>query len=123
MPPLLRDTLALAGRSIGEVDYYVFHQSNRFIIKHLAASCSLPAERVPIVLDRFGNPGGPSVPLTITQGLADKVGTRPLALMLLGYGAGLSWGAAVVTLPPAAVLQHVEYRSPAAAAAEAGRAG
>jgi len=111
VPPLIEDTLRLAGRAIADVDYYVFHQSNRFIIKHLIGTCSLPADRVPIVLDRFGNPGGPSVPLTITQGLTDQAGRRPLSLMLLGYGVGLSWGAALVSLPEQAVIRHVEYSS------------
>jgi 3-oxoacyl-[acyl-carrier-protein] synthase-3 len=108
VPPLIEDTLRLAGRNVGDVDYYVFHQSNRFIIKHLVGACALPAERVPIVLDRYGNPGGPSIPLTITQGLPDRAG--PLSLMLLGYGVGLSWGAALVPLEESAVLRHVEYQ-------------
>jgi 3-oxoacyl-[acyl-carrier-protein] synthase-3 len=110
IPPLIEDTLRLAGRSVGDVDYFVFHQSNRFIINHLVESCSLPADRVPLVLDRFGNAGGPSVPLTITQGLNGQAGDRPpLSLMLLGYGVGLSWGAALVPLPSDAVMRHVEY--------------
>jgi 3-oxoacyl-[acyl-carrier-protein] synthase-3 len=114
IPPLIEETLRLANRAIEDVDYYVFHQSNRFIIKHLITTCSLPADRVPIVLDRFGNPGGPSVPLTITQGLTDA-GQRPLSLMMLGYGAGLSWGAALVRLPQGAVVRHVESASRLAA--------
>jgi 3-oxoacyl-[acyl-carrier-protein] synthase-3 len=111
VPPLIEDTLRLAGRSIGDVDYYLFHQSNRFIINHLTASCGLPADRVPIVLDRFGNAGGPSLPLAITQGIGDQVGQRPLSLMLLGYGAGLSWGAALVSLGTGVVVRHVEHAS------------
>jgi 3-oxoacyl-[acyl-carrier-protein] synthase-3 len=108
VPPLIAETLRLSGRAVDDIDYYVFHQSNRFILRHLIGTCALPAERVPIVMDRFGNPGGPSVPLTITQGLPDRSGS--LSLMLLGYGVGLSWGAALVPLPDSAILRHVEYR-------------
>ena len=116
IPPLIEDTLRLAGQQTGDIDFFVFHQSNRFILNHLIGSCSLPAERVPIVLDRFGNPGGPSLPLTITQGLGEHAGRRPLWLMLLGYGVGLSWGAALVSLPASAVVRHLEYESVPAAA-------
>jgi 3-oxoacyl-[acyl-carrier-protein] synthase-3 len=108
VPPLIQDTLRLATRSIGDVDYYVFHQSNRFIIKHLITTCGLPADRVPIVLDRFGNPGGPSIPLTVTTALAGDVGRRPLWLMLLGYGVGLSWAAALIRLPERTAILHVD---------------
>jgi 3-oxoacyl-[acyl-carrier-protein] synthase-3 len=109
VPPLIEETLRMAGRATADVDYYVLHQSNRFIINHLISRCSLPPDRVPVVLDRFGNSGGPSVPLAITQGLAACVGQRSLWLMLLGYGAGLSWGAALVRLPADAAIRHVEY--------------
>jgi|KBSSwiStaDraftv2_1062776.scaffolds.fasta_scaffold45552_3 3-oxoacyl-[acyl-carrier-protein] synthase-3 len=111
VPPLIEDTLRLANRGVSDIDYYVFHQSNRFIIKHLIATCALPAERVPIILDRFGNPGGPSVPLTITQGVPVLDGSGQRWLMLLGYGAGLSWGAALVPLANDAVIRHSEYAS------------
>ena len=116
VPPLIQDTLRLANRAIADVDYYVFHQSNRFIIKHLIATCELPPDRVPIVIDRYGNPGGPSVPLTITQGLEHEAGKRPLWLMLLGYGVGLSWASALIHLPVGAAVLHVEHQSAKASA-------
>jgi 3-oxoacyl-[acyl-carrier-protein] synthase-3 len=111
VPPLIHDTLRLAGRDAETVDYFVFHQSNQFIIKHLITTCALRPERVPIVLDRFGNAGGPSIPLAMTQGLAGEAGRRPLSLMLLGYGVGLSWGAALLRLPEDAAIRHVECPS------------
>ena len=107
VPPLIRDTLAFAGLSVPDIDWFLFHQSNRFIMKHLAKKCGLPEERVPFVLDRFGNSGGPSVALALTQGAT--LGTRVSRLMLLGYGVGLSWGAAIATLAPDAILLHGAY--------------
>jgi 3-oxoacyl-[acyl-carrier-protein] synthase-3 len=113
LPPLIQDTLHLAGRQLGDVDYYIFHQSNRFIIRHVMGKCALPAEKVPIILDSFGNPGGPSVPLTVTQGILPEARTRRLWLMLLGYGVGLSWGSALIPFEPGTVVRHVECASSA----------
>jgi 3-oxoacyl-[acyl-carrier-protein] synthase-3 len=107
VPQLIKDTLAFAGLSTEDIDWYLFHQSNRFIMKHLAKKCGLPEERVPFVLDRFGNSGGPSVALALTQGAALE--QRNSRAMLLGYGVGLSWGAAITTLDPGAVLLHGQY--------------
>jgi 3-oxoacyl-[acyl-carrier-protein] synthase-3 len=76
-------------------------------MKHLAKKCGLPEQRVPFVLDRFGNSGGPSVALALTQGAALE--PRDSRVMLLGYGVGLSWGAAIATLDPGAVLLHGLY--------------
>lgn len=111
IPPLIEDILRLANRRPEEVDYYVFHQSNRFIIKHLMGKCALPPEKVPIILDRYGNPGGPSIPLTITQGIAPRTERHRLWFMLLGYGVGLSWGAALIPFGPDVGVRHVEWPS------------
>jgi 3-oxoacyl-[acyl-carrier-protein] synthase-3 len=66
---------------------------------------------VPMTLKEFGNTGGASIPLTITQGGLERPADRSLKLMLLGYGVGLSWGSALVDLPPDAILEHVELDS------------
>jgi len=109
IPPLVRDTLGLAGIVKEDVDCFVFHQSNRFIMNHLIKKLALRAERVPVILEGFGNTGGPSVPLTITQGGFARPGDRAARLMLLGYGVGLSWGSALVDLEPGCRLVHTEW--------------
>lgn len=108
VPPLIREALALSGRAVDEIDAFLFHQSNRFIMKHLAKKCGLPEDRVPMTIETMGNCGGPSVAVTLTQTLPPARG-RVQTLMLLGYGVGLSWGAAVVELDPGAVLLHGDY--------------
>ena len=118
LPPLIRDTLEAAKVSSDEIDYYIFHQSNHFIMRHLAKKCQIPESRIPITLEEFGNTGGPSVPLTITCGKLNRPADRSLQLLLLYYGVGLSWGSALVDLPPDAVLNHIRLApaTPAAAA-------
>lgn len=106
VPPLVNDTLAFAGLTVPDIDAYLFHQSNRFIMKHLMKKCGLPDDRVPFTIEDTGNCGGPSVAVTLTRALSERERTRPLRLMLLGYGVGLSWSSAVVMLPPDAVLLH-----------------
>jgi 3-oxoacyl-[acyl-carrier-protein] synthase-3 len=87
----------------------VFHQSNRFIMKHLMKKCGLPDARVPMTIEDHGNCGGPSVAVTLTRTLPAQR-DKALKLMLLGYGVGLSWGAAVVDLDAGAALLHRDYR-------------
>jgi 3-oxoacyl-[acyl-carrier-protein] synthase III len=111
VPPMIEETLAAAGKQKSDIDYFVLHQSNMFIMKHLASKCSLPADKVPFTIGEFGSTGGPSVPLTITNGHLNRPAGRPLELLLLTYGVGLSWGSALVDLPPEAPLNHVELAS------------
>lgn len=106
VPPLVADTLGFAGLTVPDVDAFLFHQSNRFIMKHLMKKCGLPEARVPFTIEDTGNCGGPSVAVTLTRSLGTR--DRPLRLMLLGYGVGLSWSSAVLSLAPEAPLLHGE---------------
>jgi len=88
------------------VDYFLFHQANQFIIEHLRKKMRLPKDKVPVVMNRFGNTGGGSLPLTITQAPLDRPNDKFLQVVLLAFGVGLSWGAATVALKPSCVLNH-----------------
>ena len=111
VPALIDETLAGAGISADKVDYFIFHQSNQFIMKHLCTKQSVPMEKAPIILKDYGNTGGASIPLTMTEGKLVRPTDRVLRLMLLGYGVGLSWGSALVDLPPEAILETVELEN------------
>ena len=45
-----------------DIDMFVFHQANLYILKHLAKKLGLPSEKVPISIDRYGNTSGESIP-------------------------------------------------------------
>jgi len=110
VPAVIDEILSSAGEDLEDVDFFVLHQSNRFIMKHLAKKCSLDPEKVPIILEEYGNAGGPSVPLTITTGIPPEsaAGAR---LLSIGYGVGLSWSASLFDLEPSVVLTHSVYEN------------
>jgi 3-oxoacyl-[acyl-carrier-protein] synthase-3 len=108
VPALIDETLAGAGMAANDIDYFIFHQSNQFIMKHLCVKQALSLEKVPFILKEYGNTGGVSIPLTLTEGKLIRPKDRALRLMLLGYGVGLSWGSALVDLDPTAILDSLE---------------
>lgn len=77
---------------MNNIDMYVFHQANLFILKHLIKKLNLPSEKVPISIDRYGNTSGESIPLTLVDALGNEESKEPIRLLLCGYGVGLSWG-------------------------------
>ena len=108
VPDLVRDTLSFTELSAKDIDYFIFHQANRFIVKHLVKKLEIPEEKVPLVLEEYGNTGGVSLPLTITQGKLDRTGKEKLNLMLLGYGTGMSWASALIKIEAGVPIDHIE---------------
>ena len=93
--------------SIDDFDDIVLHQANAFIIKQLIRKFKVPKEKVPVSLDRYGNTGGISIPLTI----ADKYGEKNEGIKRIfssGFGVGLSWGIATFEMDTKNVLPVFE---------------
>lgn len=90
-----RSVLALAEKytlDLPEVDYYVFHQANKFMIEKIRKKLKIPAEKVPYSLDEYGNTSCSSIPLTMVTRLSTQLKEEKLKLMTCAFGVGLSWG-------------------------------
>ena len=109
VPLMIEETLELMEKKVDNIGTFIFHQSNQFMMKHIAGKIKLPAEKTPIILGQFGNTGGPSVPLTLSQYYIDHPLSAPELSMLLGYGVGLSWAAALVYIHPDTVFLHTNF--------------
>ncbi len=90
-----------------DVDLYVFHQANLFILKHLAKKLGIPMEKVPVSIDRYGNTSGESIPLTLVDALGGNESEGTLKLFLCGFGVGLSWGGIYLEMDKSACLPMI----------------
>ena len=79
-------------------------------MNHLIKKIGITKEKVPFTIGKYGNTGGPSVPVTITNGDLNRPSNRPLTLLLVACGVGLSWGSALIDLHSDAILKHIELR-------------
>lgn len=100
VPRLIKQVTNSAGWTMETINAVVMHQANQFMLQHLAKRMKLPAEKVVLTLEDFGNTSSASIPLAITHALADKLLTTQLHLVLAGFGVGLSWGAVALTCGP-----------------------
>ncbi len=109
VPPLVAATLE-AGGGVDRFDAFLFHQANAFMLRHLAKKSKLPADKVPVNIDRFGNTSSATIPLLMTTDLADRLREGPTRLGLFGFGVGFSWGSVDVTVGPLACVETIDYR-------------
>ena len=106
VPRSIREVCEAAEVDLSQVGHLVLHQANKFMTDFIVKRLKYPVERVPYCLDRYGNTSSSSVPLTIASELADaELGD----VILSGFGAGLSWGAAYLSLSRCKVSPIIEY--------------
>lgn len=85
-----------AGITGDEVDWLVPHQANLRIIDATARHFGLPMEKVVVNVDRMGNSSSASIPIALSEAVADGRVKRGSTLLLVAFGAGFTWGAMVV---------------------------
>lgn len=109
VPKAIQDYLEKTGTRAIDYDLFLFHQANQFIIRQLSKKLKLPKEKVPISLDRYGNTGGISIPLTLCANYGDKdIGVRKT--FMAGFGIGLSWGVTSAEIDTARVFPIVKTK-------------
>jgi 3-oxoacyl-[acyl-carrier-protein] synthase-3 len=90
------EALTQAGVTADAIDLLVPHQANLRIIEATAKHAGVPMSKVMVNLDRFGNTSSASIPLALDQAVCEgRIGPGSLVL-LVAFGAGFTWGSAVV---------------------------
>lgn len=94
VPPMVSELLEQAGKTPDEIDYYLFHQPNKFMLNKLADKIGVPREKMPAnIVENFGNASGASIPTNISFNLAEKALENSYEVCFAGFGVGLTWAA------------------------------
>ncbi len=92
-----RETLALAGAGVEDVDWLIPHQANVRILDATARKLGIPPEKVVVTVDHHGNTSAASIPLALDEYVGAgriRPGDR---LLMEGVGGGFTWGAVYAT--------------------------
>jgi 3-oxoacyl-[acyl-carrier-protein] synthase-3 len=92
----IQDVLAAAGLQPDDVQLFIPHQANIRIINAAIDVLHIPRQRVFNNLEKYGNTSAGSVPLALDEALAEGRLRRGDLVVLSGFGAGLTWGTAVL---------------------------
>jgi 3-oxoacyl-[acyl-carrier-protein] synthase-3 len=96
VPKVVRELLTRAGKSLEDVDLFVFHQANQYMLEHLRKKLKIPTERFYVGMRHCGNTVSCTIPIALKQAADEgRLHTGQLA-MLVGFGVGYSWGATLL---------------------------
>jgi 3-oxoacyl-[acyl-carrier-protein] synthase-3 len=93
---IARETIADLDGHIDDIDWFVPHQANMRIIQAAAKKLGLPMERVIATVDEHANTSSASVPLALDLAVKDGRIKRGDTLLLAAFGAGFTWGSAML---------------------------
>lgn len=96
VPTMMKDILEKNQIEKDDVDYYVFHQANKFMLNTIRKVCVLPKEKFYVKLNETGNTVSSTVMIGLKQCL-DAGAIKPgMTVMVTGFGVGLSWGGTIL---------------------------
>lgn len=97
VPRTVKETLEKNGLAMEEVDLFVFHQANKYMLDFLRKKCKIPEEKFYMNFEDCGNTVSASIPIALARADADGTLKPGMKVMLVGFGVGLSWGATIIT--------------------------
>jgi len=104
VPPMVK---RLIERSDSEIDFYLFHQANIFILDHLVKKIGLDLDKVPSNIEKYGNTSSTSIPLLLTD--ANNYEMKKLKnIAMFGFGVGYSWAGALISFESNTYFGHIE---------------
>ena len=98
LPEVARAILARNGLTVADVDLVVPHQANLRINTHVAEVLGIPPERIVHTVQMWGNTTAASIPTALDLAREDGRARPGMLVLMLAFGAGLTWGAALVRL-------------------------
>lgn len=96
LPGLIKNILAKNSMEANDVDYYVFHQANKFMLNTIRKVCVLPKDKFYINLEETGNTVSSTVLIGLKQCLEAGTIVAGMKVMVTGFGVGLSWGGTIL---------------------------
>lgn len=96
VPASIKKVVEEAGLTIDDIDYFVLHQANIRIIQSVMKRLKAPEDKFPTSLDHCGNISAASVPILLDEMNRKGLLKPGMKIVLAGFGAGLTWGSAVI---------------------------
>ncbi|WP_045220298.1 3-oxoacyl-ACP synthase III family protein [Desulfonatronum thioautotrophicum] len=98
VPKVVDDVLKKNGHGLDDVDYVVFHQANKYMLEYLRKKIKIDPNKFYLNILNTGNTVSSSIPIALKNCFDEDIVKTGDKVLLLGFGAGLSWGGTVIEI-------------------------
>ena len=96
VPKTIDEICAKNGVSLDQIDYFVFHQANKFMLDTIRKVSGLPKDKFCIDLEDVGNTVSSTIPIALKRAVDNGKINSGAKVVLMGFGVGLSWGGTIL---------------------------
>lgn len=107
-PSSVKSLCAHFDLNLNKIDYLLLHQANKYMDDKIGKKLKVDANKIPFSLYEYGNTSSATIPMTIVTGIGPKISDENAQTVMLGFGSGLSWGAAWVNLNHISCIPLIE---------------
>ena len=96
VPELVKDTLLKNNLSKEEINQFVFHQANKYMMSFLRKKIQIQEEKFYYYLDQVGNTVSSTIPIALCEAMKDQTIKSGDNVLIAGFGVGFSWGGTIL---------------------------
>ena len=110
VPKMICDLLNKANLAKDDINYFLCHQPNKFMLEKLADAIEVCYEKMPNnIVENFGNNNSVTIPTNICFNLNDIITKRPQKVFFAGFGVGLTLAGIIMDLNPIPYLKMIDF--------------
>ncbi len=98
IPGLVKETLEVNSMTMDDIDHFVFHQANSFMLNYLRKKTKIPAEKFYIDMEKTGNTVSATIPIALKNMMDKGMLKQGDKVLMAGFGVGYSWGATIMEI-------------------------
>ncbi|OQC49227.1 MAG: 3-oxoacyl-(acyl-carrier-protein) synthase 3 [Tenericutes bacterium ADurb.Bin024] len=98
IPPMLQKVIAKNKLQANDVDYFILHQANKYILEFLISEIGLDTGKCHIDMLNYGNTVSNTIPIALKDSLDQSKINNGDKVLLAGFGVGYSWGSTIITI-------------------------
>lgn len=96
VPVLVQDCLAKNNLSLNDIDLFIFHQANKFMLDYIRRKINIPQDKFFMHFENIGNTVSSTIPIAMAEALKNKKIKTGFKVLVAGFGVGYSYGATVI---------------------------
>lgn len=99
VPSAIQQLICRAGVAVEDIEYFLFHQPNKFMLQKLAVQLGVSYKKVPMdITETVGNSDSGTIPTVMTEDLSEELKSKEMLCCLSGFGGGLTWASLILKM-------------------------